>query len=181
MGITDLWLPIVVTAVVLFVASSLIWTLLKYHKSDYSKTDDEEAVRAALKGTQPGFYLLPYCLDPAELKNPAMKQKYEDGPLAYITVTRNGVPNMGPKLIGMFAFFLLIGVLCAYVVSRTLEPDASYLSVFRVAGTVAFIANSVALVPESIWFERPWSMTIKNFVDAFIYSLLAGGVFGWLV
>lgn len=181
MGIIDLWLPIVVTAVVLFVASSLIWTLLKYHNSDYSKTDDEEAVRAALKGTKPGFYLLPYCLDPADLKDPAVKQKYEDGPLAYITVTRNGVPAMGPKLIGMFAFFLLISVLCAYVVSRTLGPDASYLSVFRVAGTVAFIANSVALIPESIWFERPWSMTIKNFIDALIYSLLTGGIFGWLV
>jgi hypothetical protein len=88
---------------------------------------------------------------------------------------------MGPKLIGMFAFFLLISVLCAYVVSRTLGPDASYLSVFRVAGTVAFIANSVALIPESIWFERPWSMTIKNFIDALIYSLLTGGIFGWLV
>lgn len=65
--------------------------------------------------------------------------------------------------------------------SRTLAPDADYLAVFRVAGTVAFVANSMALVPESIWFGRPWSITAKNFVDALIYALLTGGVFGWLV
>ena len=181
MGIIDLWLPILVSAVVTFIASSLIWAVLKYHNSDYKKTDDEESVRAALKGTKPGFYLLPYCVDQKELENPEVKQKFVDGPLAYITVVRNGVPAMGPKLIATFVFFVLVGVLCAYFVSRTLPPDASYLSVFRVAGAVAFIANSFALVPESIWFERPWSMTIKSFIDALVYGLLTGGVFGWLV
>jgi hypothetical protein len=72
-------------------------------------------------------------------------------------------------------------VLCAYFVTRTLAPDADYLTVFRVAGTVAFVANSFAVIPESIWFGRPWSMTLKNVVDALIYGLLTGGVFGWLV
>lgn len=180
MGIIDLWLPIVVSAVVVFIASSLIWAVLKYHNRDYQKTGDEEGVRAALKGSKPGFYVLPYCLDPGELKNPEVKQKFVDGPLAYITVTPNGVPPMGPKLIGMFVYFLFVGVLCAYFVSFAVAPGADYLAVFRVASTVAFIANSVALIPESIWFSRPWSMTVKNFIDALIYGLLTGGVFGWL-
>ena len=87
---------------------------------------------------------------------------------------------MGPKMLSMFLYFLFIAGLSAYFVSRTMAPDADYLAVFRVAGAVAFIANSVALVPESIWFERPWSMTVKNFIDALIYGLLTGGVFGWL-
>ena len=181
MGIIDLWLPILVSAVICWVASALIWTALKYHNSDYKKTGDEDAVRAALRGNAPGYYLLPYCLDQKELKNPEVKQKYEDGPLAYITMLPNGVPAMGSKLVSMLVYFLLIGVLCAYLVTRTLPADADYLSVFRVAGFVAFVANSFAVIPESIWFGRPWSISVKNAIDALIYGLLTGGVFGWLV
>ena len=181
MTIVDLWLPILVSAVVCFVMSAIIWTALKYHNSDYKQTADEEAVRAALKGNAPGFYLLPYCMDQAEMKKPEVKQKYDEGPLAYITVAPNGLPAMGPKMITMFIYFLTVGILSAYFVTFSVGPDADYLHVFRVAGTVAFIANSFALVPESIWFERPWSMTVKNFIDAIIYSLLTGGIFGWLV
>lgn len=181
MGIVALWLPIVVSAVVCFVMSALIWTLFKYHNSDHKKTTDEEAVRAALKGSEPGYYVVPFCLDPADAKNPDVKQKFEEGPLAYITVGKNGMPSMGPKMLTMFLYFVAVGVLAAYFVTFSVTADADYLAKFRVAGTVAFIANSMALVPESIWFERPWPMTVKNFVDAIIYSLLTGGVFGWLV
>jgi hypothetical protein len=180
MGIIELWLPIIVSAVVCWVASAVIWTALKYHNRDYRKTGDEEAVRAALQGNEPGFYLLPYCLDPAELKNPDVKRKYEDGPLAYITMVPNGVPPMGGKLVAMVLYFIVIGVLCAYFVTFAVAPDADYLAIFRVTATVAFIANGFAVVPESIWFGRPWPITLKNFVDALIFGLLTGGVFGWL-
>jgi hypothetical protein len=180
MGIFELWLPIIVSAVVCWVASAIIWTALKYHNRDYRKTGDEEAVRAALKGNEPGFYLLPYCLDPGELKSPGMKQKYDEGPLAYITMVPNGVPPMGGKLVAMVLYFIVIGVLCAYFVTFAVPPGADYLAIFRVTATVAFIANGFAVVPESIWFGRPWSITIKNFVDALIFGLLTGGVFGWL-
>jgi hypothetical protein len=181
MGIVDLWLPILVSGVVCWVMSAIIWTVLKYHNSDYKKTGDEDSVRAALKGNEPGFYLLPYCIDPGDLKNPEVKQKYDDGPIAYITMLPNGVPGMGGKLVAMVSYFIVIGIICAYFVSRTLGADADYLAVFRVAGTVAFVANSFAVVPESIWFGKPWSITTKYFIDALIYGLLTGGIFGWLV
>lgn len=180
MGILDLWLPILVAALVCWVASAIIWTLLKYHNSDYRKLGDEEAARAALKGNEPGYYLMPYCVDPADMKDPEARQRFEEGPIAYITMLPNGIPGMGGKLVGQLVFFVVVGVLCAYFVSRTVAPDAEYLAVFRVAGAVAFIANSFAIVPESIWFGRPWSITIKNFIDALVYGLLTGGVFGWL-
>jgi hypothetical protein len=180
MGIIELWLPIIVSAVVCWIASAIIWTALKYHNKDYRKTGDEEAVRAALKGNAPGFYLLPYCIDPGDLKDPEVKKKYDDGPLAYITMLPDGVPAMGGKLLAMILYFVIVGVLCAYFVTFAVAPDADYLAVFRVTATVAFIANSFAVLPETIWFGRPWSITIKNFVDALIYGLLTGGVFGWL-
>lgn len=181
MSILDLWLPILVAAVVCFLASALMWALLRYHNRDYKQAADEEAVRAALKGSAPGYYILPFCLDPAEAQKPEMKKKFDEGPQAYITVAGNGMPRMGPKLGFIFVFFLAVSVLAAYFVTFSVAPGADYLHVFRVAGTVAFIANSFAVVPESIWFARPWSMTVKNFIDAAVYSLLTGGIFGWLV
>lgn len=181
MTIVDLWLPILVSAFVMFVASAIIWMAFKWHNSDYRKAADEETVRAALKGTEPGFYVLPYCLDPAEFKDPDVQQKFKEGPLGYITIVPSGLPKMGSKLISMLLFFLLVGVLCAYFVTRTVGADADYLAVFRIAGTVAFIANGIAHIPDSIWFGKPWSVTVKNLLDALIYGLLTGGVFGWLV
>ena len=181
MSIIDLWLPILVSAVVTFIVSAVIWMGFKWHNSDYRRAADEEAVRGALKGAEPGFYVLPYCLDPAEFKDPEVQQKFKDGPLGYITIVPSGLPKMGSKLISMFAFFLLVGVLCAYFVTRTVGADADYLAVFRVAGTVAFVANGIAHIPDSIWFGKPWSVTLKNLLDALIYGLLTGGVFGWLV
>ena len=174
------WLPILVSAVFCFIVSALIWTLLKYHNRDYKKAGDEEAVRAALRGSEPGFYIVPFSLDPADAKDPEFQRKFDEGPLAYITVAATGMPNMGAKMVTMFIYFVAVGVLAAYFMTFSVSDDADYLAKFRVAGTVAFIANSMALVPESIWFERPWSMTAKNFVDAAIYSLVTGGVFGWL-
>ena len=88
---------------------------------------------------------------------------------------------MGRNMGLMFVYFLFVGALSAYFVSRTVSPDAEYLEIFRVAGTTAWIANGVAQVPDSIWFGRPWSSTGKTMGDALIYGLLAGGVFGWLV
>lgn len=179
MTIMTLWQPILAATVVVFIAGSVIWMAMPWHKSDWSKTADEEAVRAALKSTEPGMYTVPNC-DPSRFKDPDVQQLYKDGPQAFITVVPSGLPQMGGKLVMMFLYNLFVAVLCAYFVSRTLAPGADYLAVFRIAGTVAFVAYGVGYVQESIWFGRSWSATMKTFLDALIYGVLTGGVFGWL-
>jgi hypothetical protein len=154
--------------------------VMPWHKSDFLKIPDEERARAALKGLAVGYYMMPYCKSPADLKDEAMRQKFIDGPLAYIVVAPTGLNSMTPKLVLSFLFYVVVGVICAYVVSRTLAPGTEYLQVFRIAGTTAFIAYGLAYVQESIWFSRPWSITIKNLGDALLYGLLTGGTFGWL-
>lgn len=180
MSIISLWQPILASAVIVFFASAAIWTVLPWHKTDWRKTQDEEGVRSALKGLSPGQYSVPYCTDASGLNEPEMQQKFKDGPVAYITVAPSGLLEMGPKMAMMFAYTVLIGIVCAYVVSRTAAPDAEYLTIFRISGTVAFVAYGMAFVQDSVWFGRPWSTTLKTFLDALIYSLLTGGVFGWL-
>ncbi len=181
MTIITLWQPILVSAVFAFIAGAVIWMIMPWHKSDWSKTSDEEGVRAALKDLAPGQYNTPHCPDPADFKNPDMQQKFKDGPVAFITILPSGLPTMGTKLGLMFAYNILVAVVCAYFVSRTVSVGADYLAVFRVSGAVAFAAYGMAYIQESIWFGRPWSATAKTFLDALIYASLTGGVFGWLV
>jgi hypothetical protein len=180
MGIIDLWLPILASAVVVFFASAAVWMALKWHDSDWHRTADEEAVRGALRGSSPGVYLVPYVMDPGRLKDPEVSKKYVEGPQAYITVVPNGLPAMGGKLLGSFVFYLFVSVLCAYILTRTIGADAPYLEVFRITGTVAWIAYGMAYIQDSIWFGKPWSITVKNLLDALIYGSLTAGMFGWL-
>lgn len=180
MSFITYWQPIVVSAVLVFVTSAIVWTVLKWHNGDYRQTGDEEAVRGAMQGNAPGCYLLPYCRDRKDLQKPEVQQKYIDGPLAYITVIPNGMPTMGGKFVGSIIYYLLVGVLCAYVLSLSGSAQGSYLQVFRVTCTVAWIAYGVAYVQDSIWFGRPWGMTFKNLVDALLYGGVTGGTFGWL-
>lgn len=180
MTIISLWLPIIASAVVVFIAGAVIWMAMPWHKTDWRKTADEEAVRAALKGCEPGTYTVPNCTDSKQYAEPEMQQKLKEGPQAFITVVPSGIPAMGPKLAMMFAYNVLVAVVCAYLLSRTVGAGADYLTVFRITGTVAFVCYGVAYIQESIWFGRPWSMTVKTFWDALIYAVLTGGVFGWL-
>lgn len=180
MSIMTLWQPILGAAVLTFIAGSVIWMAMPWHKKDWSRTADEEAVGNALRGLPPGQYNIPHCDDPSEFNSPEMVQKCKDGPIAFITVLPSGAPNMTPQLIMMFGYNLFIAILCAYFVSRTAPVDADYMDIFRISSAVAFIAYGVAYVQESVWFGRPWSSTMKTFLDAAIYAGVTGGVFGWL-
>ncbi len=178
MSIADFWLPILVASAFTFVAGAVIWMAMPWHKKDFSKTVDEEAVRAALKGNGPGTYTVPNVATNDEFKSEETQQKLKDGPNAYITVIPSGLPTMGPKLVRNFLYNLLVASLCAYMLTMTTAE--TYLEVYRVTCTTAWMAYGVAYIQESIWFGRPWSLTAKNLLDALIYGLLIGGVFGWL-
>ncbi len=180
--IGSLWLAILLAAVLMWIASAIIWTVLPHHKSEYKGLPDEDAVRNALQpqNLRPGLYNIPHLKTREELETPAAQKNFSEGPVGYLTVLPNGVPNMGKAMVLQFIYFLIIGGIVAYVTSRTLEPGAAYLAVFQIAGTVAWVACGVGIIPEAIWFGRPWSVVIKHQLDALAYGLLTGGVFGWL-
>ena len=77
-----LWLPIVLSAVIVFVASSIIHMLLPYHHSDYQKFPNEDTVLAALRGVglTRGLYIFPFGTH-KEMNTPAMIEKYKAGPV----------------------------------------------------------------------------------------------------
>ena len=178
--LSALWLPIVLSAVIVFIASSIMHMLLPYHKQDYQKVDEDKllpALRAA--GLTRGHYVFPYCT-PKEMKSPAMIEKYKQGPVGMITVFSSGPPAL-PKFLGMwFVYCLLISFFVAYLTAHTVAPGAYYLAVFRVVGTAAFLAYGFGTLSNAIWKGQTWSFTIKEVVDGLVYALLTAGTFGWL-
>ncbi len=180
--LTALWMPILGSAVLVFVASSIIHMALPYHKSDYQKLPNEEKVLDALRAHNiaPGFYHFPRCESQKDMKAPEYIEKLNKGPIGLMTVFPSGQPNMG-KYLGMwFAYCLLVSVFVAYLTSRTLAPGGEYLAVFRVAGTAGFMCYGIAHAHASIWEGRAWSTTLKFWFDGLIYGCLTAGMFGWL-
>ncbi len=178
--ISSLWLPIVGSTVVVFIASFLAWMVLPHHRSDWSKLEDEEDVRAALKGVPAGEYSFPHAATSEEWKSSEWQEKAKAGPNGFMSITPPGLPNMGSRLGQWAVYCLVISVCVAYVTGRTLAPGAHYLGVFRVAGTVAFLAYSAAHIPGAIWMGHGWGRTLKDVMDGFVYGLLTAGMFGWL-
>ena len=179
--LTALLLPILLSAVIVFVASSIIHMVLQYHRSDYRQLPEEDKLLAGLRpaGLKPGLYIFPFCTH-KDMKSPALQEKYKQGPVGMLTVFPSAPPAM-PKFLGMwFAYCLLIGYFVAYLTGRTVMPGAHYLAVFRVAGTAAFLAYGLGPLVNGIWKGLPWSVVLKESFDGLIYSLLTAGTFGWL-
>ena len=179
--LSALWLPILLSAVIVFVASSIMHMLLPYHRSDYQQLPDEDQLLAALHagGLKRGLYVFPFATH-KEMKSPAVREKYKQGPVGMMTVLPSGPPVM-PKFLGLwFGYCLVIGFFVAYLTGRTIAPGVNYLVVFRVAGTTAFLAYGLGHLSNGIWKGQTWSFTIKEVIDGLVYALLTAGTFGWL-
>ena len=178
----SLWLPILLSAVFVFIVSSIIHMALPYHRKDFGKVPKEDEVMDALRGfgIPPGDYVLPCPEDMKTMKSPEFIEKQKKGPIAFMTVTKSGPQNMTGSLILWFLYSVVVGIFAAYVAGRALGPGAEYRAVFRFAGCTTFIGYSIALLQNSIWYKRKWSTTFKSMFDGLIYALVTAGTFGWL-
>jgi len=181
-SIAALWMPILVSAVLVFIASSIIHMAPLWHRSEYPKVPNEDKVMDALRplAIPPGDYMLPRANDMKDMKSTAFTEKMNRGPVAIMTVLPNGCPSMARNLAQWFLYVVGVSVLTAYMTGNLLPPGTEYLAVFRFACTTAFIGYAVALWQMSIWYKRSWSTTLKATLDGVIYGLLTGGAFGWL-
>jgi hypothetical protein len=180
--IPSLWLPILLSSVIVFVASFIIWAVVQLHKKDWGKLPNEDAFRSAFKGASvpEGQYMVPHCADQKDMATDEMKAKIKEGPVVFLVVRPNALPNMGQMLSCWFVYCLAVGASVAYLTGRCVAPGTAYLAVFRITGTVAFLAYSMALFPQAIWFGRTWSSIWKEVFDGFVYALLTAGTFAWL-
>jgi hypothetical protein len=181
-ALSALLVPIVLSAVIVFVASSIIHMVLPWHKSDYPKVPNEERVREALRplAIPPGDYMIPRASSMQDMKSSEFMAKMNEGPVMVVTVMPNGPCAMGKNLGQWFVYSIVVGLFAAYVAGTALPPGAPYLRVFQLAGVTAFMGYALALWQLSIWYRRDWMTTIKSNVDGLIYAMLTAGTFGWL-
>jgi hypothetical protein len=179
--LTALWLPIVLSAVFVFVASSIMHMLLPYHRSDYGQLPDEDNILATLRtaALKKGLYVFPYCTH-KNMKSPALLEKQKQGPVGFMTVLPSGPPVMPKFLIQWFVFCLVIGSFVACLMSLTIAPGANHHLVFHVAFVAAFLGYGLGNLNNGIWKGRPWSVTIKEVIDGLVYGLLTALTFVWL-
>lgn len=180
--IVSLWLPILLSAVFVFIVSSVMHMVLPYHRSDVAAVPREDEVMAALRpfAIPPGDYVMPHAGSSAGMKSPEFQEKMNTGPVVVMTVRPSGMIGMGGYLLQWALYCLVVSIFAAYVTSRAVDPGATYLEVFRFAGVTAFTGYALALLQNSIWWGKKWSTTLKSLFDGLIYALVTAGTFGWL-
>lgn len=181
-GLGELWLPILVSTVLVFLVSAIIHMVLKYHNRDYTRLPNEEAVRVAIRAGNPlpAQYIIPHCPDMKDMEKPEVQQKFIEGPVAVINLMKPGKPNMGTPLGQWFVLILMVSFFIAYVASHTIPRGTVYLEVFRVIGAIGFLAYAAGQAQGSIWMGKPWKITWKDMFDGLVYGLVTAGTFGWL-
>jgi hypothetical protein len=176
----QLWIPIVLSAVLVFAMSSLIHMVFKWHNSEYRGVANEDEVRRVLRGNAPGQYIVPYCPDHKELAKPEVQQKFIEGPVAMMNMRAPGPPTMGPMLGQWFGLNLVVAAVVGYLACHTVPAGVSFLAVARVVSLVTFLAYGAGSVTNAIWWGKPWSAALKELLDAFLYGLVTAIAFGWL-
>ncbi len=181
-GLSALWLPILLSAVFVFVASSIIHMASPWHKSDYPKMPNESQVMDVLRplAIPPGDYFFPRPSSRADMQSPAFAEKMTKGPVVVMTVMPSGPMSMGRNLSLWFLYVVVVNLFAGYIAGRALPSGTPYLQVFRFVGATAFIGYTAALWQMWIWYRRALITTIKSTVDGLIYALLTAGTFGWL-
>jgi hypothetical protein len=177
-----LWLPILVAAIIVFIASAVIHMGPLWHRGDFPKMPKEREVLEALRPLSilPGDYLVPRPGGRDDMRSPEFQESLRQGPVVMFTVLPAGALSMGRNLLLWFVYVLAMAFMAAYVAGRALPVGAPYLRVFQLVGATAFVGFAAALWQMSIWYRRSWALTIKATVDGLIYAALTAGTFGWL-
>jgi hypothetical protein len=180
--VLSLLIPIALSAVLVFIASSIIHMALPaWHRNDLRKFPNEDAVLNALRplNLQPGEYGIPKPASTTDMQTPEFQAKWKAGPVAFITVRPSDF-SMGATLFQWFLYSLLVSLFAGYVAGVAFGPGTEYLRIMQVAGCVAFVGYAMGAPPQSIWWGQSWSRTLRNMLDGLLYGLLTGGTFGWL-
>jgi hypothetical protein len=179
--LTSLLLPIVVSAVAVFVLSMIIH-MTPWHRTDYLRLPDEDGVMQALRpfNLAPGDYTTPHPGTGDYMKSKEYDDKRAAGPVLWLTVVPSGPWQIGKLFGGWFLFTVAVSACVAYVVGTIVAAGGDRQTVFRLVAVIVFLAHAMGAVPLSIWYNRQWSTTFKNVVDSVLYALATGWIFSMM-
>lgn len=176
----QLWLPILASAALVFVASAASHMLVPYRRREWRHLPEEGALQAAVRQAAPGLYAFPVPEDPAARGRPEALARWAEGPAGWLAVVPRGPISMGRNLGLSLLVNLAVSALAGHLALDALGPGAPYRAVFHAVAVAGFLAYAVGPAYEAIWFWRPWRSVAMSAAEALAYALLMGGVFGWL-
>lgn len=177
-----LFLPALVASVLVFIASSLIHMVIKWHQPEYKTLANADDVLVAVRKTSPvpGKYVMPYCHDSKDMASPQMQEKLAAGANVVMYVRPSGAVKLGLFLGKWWLYTLVVSLVVGYVARATTPAGAEYLQLFQVVGASAWLAYAWAIPSDSIWIGKTWSSTFLYMIDGLIYAALTAGSFAWL-
>ena len=175
-----LWLPILLSAAIVWIISAIVWMALPHHKRDFIALSDEDGLMDYLRkgGIKPGNYVFPDFRGREAMKSEKIQKALEHGPVGHLSVWPTPL-TMGGKLVGTFVVYLVVSTLIAYLTRVALPGAAPFAKVFQVAGTAGILAYCFSHIPTAVWFGSYRRTIIANFVDGIVYGLITGAIFAW--
>jgi hypothetical protein len=176
--LADLWLPILLSTVGVWIASAIVWMALPHHKRDLDPLPDEAGFIAHLRAINllRGNYAIPDSSDHSRMKDPEMQRCWKEGPCGFITLIHTP-PSMPRNMMLSVLTHLVVSFLIAYVGAITLARGTDFAKVFQVLGTVGVLSYSFAFIPHNIWFGAKPRATVMCIIDGVVYGLITGAVF----
>ena len=175
-----LWLPILLSAAVVWIVSTIFGMPFLHHKNDFIGLPDEDAFMDSLRksGIKPGNYLFPDFRSPAAMKSEKVSKALEAGPVGHLSVWQPPL-TMGGKLAATFIVYLVVSLLIAYLASVTLPKTAEFAKVFQVVGTAGILAYSFSFIPNAIWFGAYKRTIVASIIDGIVCGAITGAIFAW--
>lgn len=178
--LTQLWLPILLAAVAVWIYSAVAWMVLPHHTNDQRGLPDEDAALDAIRalGVPPGNYGFPRPANKAACKDPAFVEKWKRGPAGTLNIWPEF--NMGRNMVLSFIVYLLISTLIAYLGAAALTPGTSFGKVFQVLGVAGILAYTTSGLTNAIWFQASRNAVLSNAFDGIVSGLITGAIFASL-
>lgn len=179
--IAQLWLPVLLSAVAVFIASSVIHMALPWHKGDYKKLPQEDQALAALRqlAIPPGDYMGPRPDSMKDMGSDAFKQKAALGPRVIMTIMPAGSFGMGKNLAAWFVYSLILAAVVGGMDCLVFRAGADGHNVFHVSLIAGTLAYSGALWQQSIWYNRSLGATLRSSIDGLVYALITAGLLAY--
>jgi hypothetical protein len=151
--------------------------VLPHHRGEYRGFPDEAGLRRVL-GTHrlpPGQYFMPWLDDWSETASGDGRRRFEQGPVAFFTILPNRVPSISRHMLLTLVYYLLVSTGIVAVLALLAPPDAGYRDLFPPAAVIGLLAHGSAVIPEAIWYGKPWGNVLRSLFDAALYALLGAG------
>ncbi len=175
-----LWLPILLSAGIVWIASAIVWMALPHHKRDYVALPDEDAFIDHIRksGIRPGNYVFPDFRGREAMNSPKIQKILEEGPVGHLSVWPAPL-TMGDKLVATFLVYLAVSTVIAYLTRVAIPGAAPFAKVFQIAGTAGVLAYCFSFIPNGVWFGAYKRTLVASFIDGIAFGCITGAIFGW--